>query len=238
VTHAIRLRGLTRLCDGVPVVDGVDLDCYPGEGVALVGGTGGGRSTLLRMMATLVRPSAGEILIDGVDAVADARGARARVLYVHPGAFRGAGLSVREYLHVVAQSPRARRADAARPVTEVLRQAALDADADVDRLDRGARCRLAMAASLMLAPAVVLLDDVVDRLEPESCRCVSECVMSLRQAGTAVISSVSTTADAAVVADVAMVMTSGRLSSPSILRSSSGLMRTRTGQGPQIAGAV
>jgi ABC-2 type transport system ATP-binding protein len=234
VTHAVRLRGLTRVFGGVRAVDAVDLDVLPGEGFAIVGAAGAGRTTLLRLVATLLRPSAGEFWISGVDAIADSRAARAHVLYVHPDAIRGLGLTVAEYLRVVARSPRASRGDVTRSLDEVLQRTTLRADADVDRLSRGARCRLVMAASLLLGPSVALFDDVLDRLEPDACRCVGECITALRHSGSAVLSAVTTAADAAFVADVAIVMDRGRLSQPTAVRSASGLLRPGTDTAPRL----
>jgi ABC-2 type transport system ATP-binding protein len=59
-------RGVTRTYGGRHVVEDVDLDLHAGEVLALIGPNGGGKSTLLMMMAGLVRPSAGTIAVDGV----------------------------------------------------------------------------------------------------------------------------------------------------------------------------
>ena len=63
----IRIRNLRKTFDGFPAVDGVSLDIYQGELFAILGGSGCGKSTLLRLLAGFETPSAGEVVIDGVD---------------------------------------------------------------------------------------------------------------------------------------------------------------------------
>ena len=63
----VRIENLSKQFDGVTVVDGVDLDISQGELFAILGGSGCGKTTLLRMLAGFETPSAGRIIIDGID---------------------------------------------------------------------------------------------------------------------------------------------------------------------------
>ena len=63
----IRIENLRRTFDGFPAVDGVSLDIYQGELFAILGGSGCGKSTLLRLLAGFETPTAGKVVIDGVD---------------------------------------------------------------------------------------------------------------------------------------------------------------------------
>src|SRR5882672_11181305 len=67
---ALALRGLRKAFDR-PAVDGLDLTVYGGEFYALVGPNGAGKTTTLRMVTGLLRPDAGTIAIEGIDALAD-----------------------------------------------------------------------------------------------------------------------------------------------------------------------
>ena len=66
-TALLQVRALAVEHDGVPVLDGIDLDADAGEIVALLGTNGSGKSTLLDAIAGVHRPSAGRVTIDGVD---------------------------------------------------------------------------------------------------------------------------------------------------------------------------
>ncbi|MGH8246074.1 MAG: ABC transporter ATP-binding protein [Gammaproteobacteria bacterium] len=63
----IRIEGLSKRFDGFPAVDDVSLEIYKGELFTILGGSGCGKTTLLRMLAGFETPSAGRIVIDGVD---------------------------------------------------------------------------------------------------------------------------------------------------------------------------
>jgi ABC-2 type transport system ATP-binding protein len=67
---ALALRGLSKRFDR-PAVDALDLTVHGGEFYALVGPIGAGKTTTLRMVVGLLRPDAGSITIDGIDALAD-----------------------------------------------------------------------------------------------------------------------------------------------------------------------
>lgn len=67
---SIELRGIHHALDGLPVVHGVSLEVAPGEFVALVGPSGCGKSTLLSIVAGLIEPDRGEVLLDGAPAPA------------------------------------------------------------------------------------------------------------------------------------------------------------------------
>ena len=63
----IRIERLTKHFDGTAVVEKIDLDIYQGELFAILGGSGCGKTTLLRMLAGFETPSAGRVFIDGID---------------------------------------------------------------------------------------------------------------------------------------------------------------------------
>jgi putrescine transport system ATP-binding protein len=63
----IQIKGLSKQFDDFSAVDNVDLDIHKGELFTILGGSGCGKSTLLRMLAGFETPSAGQIMIDGVD---------------------------------------------------------------------------------------------------------------------------------------------------------------------------
>ncbi len=67
LTPLLEIRNLTKSFDGQHAVDDVSLTIYKGEIFALLGASGCGKSTLLRMLAGFEQPTAGQIVLDGVD---------------------------------------------------------------------------------------------------------------------------------------------------------------------------
>ena len=68
---AIRVAGLVKTYGDVRAVDGVDFEVTPGTVLGLLGPNGAGKTTTVRALTTLLKPDAGEIVVDGVDAIAD-----------------------------------------------------------------------------------------------------------------------------------------------------------------------
>ena len=78
---ALEIRGLRKRFDR-PAVDGLDLAVRTGEFYALLGPNGAGKTTTLRMIAGLIRPDAGSIMVEGVDALADPVAAKRLIAWV------------------------------------------------------------------------------------------------------------------------------------------------------------
>src|SRR5262245_22971166 len=110
MTPVIQLAGIRKTFPGVVALAGVDLDLHPGRIHALVGENGAGKSTLLNVLAGLLQPDAGTILLDGRPVrLADARAAwAAGVVTVHQEVDLFADLSVLENIgwgHGLAAGP-------------------------------------------------------------------------------------------------------------------------------------
>jgi ABC-2 type transport system ATP-binding protein len=162
----VRTSNLTKRFGRTVALDNVDLQVARGECLGLVGSNGGGRTTLLRILATLVCPSSGTVEVAGIDAVRRIYDARSRVAYVGEESSPGFGLCVREYLEFFHASRRTRAgAGPAGKVDEVVERAGLPSDAPVDDLSSGFRQRLALAAGLLIGPEVLLLDDPIRAID-------------------------------------------------------------------------
>src|SRR5471032_1126561 len=98
---ALALRGLSKRFDR-PAVDALDLTVYGGEFYALVGPNGAGKTTTLRMVAGLLRPDAGSITIDGIDALADPVSAKQITAWLSDEPMIYDKLTPFEYLEFVA----------------------------------------------------------------------------------------------------------------------------------------
>jgi ABC-2 type transport system ATP-binding protein len=184
---AVRLRRLTRHFGDVVAVDRVDLDAAAGESLSIVGPRGSGRHTLLLLIATLVRPSSGELELSGVDAADDPLAARSHVAYVGAQPMAGAGLTVREYLRWMAGSRRGGRCRRPDAVDDALRRLMLAGDADVDTLPRAQRQRLALGVMLITRPSIVVLDDPLADADDATRACAAEWITELRGEGSTVI---------------------------------------------------
>ena len=144
----IKLEGVTvhRGRPDVPILDSVDLEVFPGETVALIGETGGGRTTLLDLVAGLARVDEGRLTLDGVEPAAiDFRALRKQIAYVRQFAvlFRG---TVQDNL------TRFRDREYLSPALDVAHRMGLDEV--IARLPAGLQTRVGDTASEALAGSV------------------------------------------------------------------------------------
>ncbi|HUR14482.1 MAG TPA: ABC transporter ATP-binding protein [Mycobacteriales bacterium] len=152
---------------GRPAVADVSLTLAPGEVLAVVGPSGSGKSSLLRLVAGLLRPSAGAVLIGGVD-MAQVSPERRPVGMVFQGYALFPHLSVAANIGFGLAVRKTRRQDRERLVDEVAARLGLSAllDRRPDELSGGERQRVALARALLRDPVVFCLDEPLSALDP------------------------------------------------------------------------
>jgi len=178
----IETRGLTKHFKDVRAVDGIDLSVAPGELVALLGPNGAGKSTTLRMLTTLIPPTAGTARVAGFDVVRQQREVRLRIGYIGQG--NGAGHSQRGRDELISQGrayglgvrdARAR----ADTLIESLGLAEV-AERRVSTLSGGQRRRLDIAMGLIHSPELLFLDEPSTGLDPQNRANLQEHILALR----------------------------------------------------------
>src|SRR5215472_9642099 len=172
----------------VEAVRGVDLTVKHGEIVGFLGPNGAGKTTTLRMLTTLLRPTAGTATVAGADLLADPLGVRRRIGYV-PQAIGATGggsdpnAKVIEELTFQAQLYRVPARDIAARVELLLAQLDLAGLEDrlVKTLSGGQRRRLDIGLGLVHSPRLIFLDEPTTGLDPQSRSNLWEHIRKLRQ---------------------------------------------------------
>lgn len=202
----------------VTVLRGLSIEVSRGEIVAVVGPNGAGKSTLLRCLAGLLRPRAGAIELEGksLAGLAAHRLARLGIALVPEGRQLFTDLRVEENLHMglngLASSGSAegrRRLDVAYDLFPVLREFA---SRRAGALSGGQQQMLAIARALVREPRLLLLDEPSLGLAPRMIAGIFDTLRRLRAAGTAMLIVEQNARAALAIADVGLVMESGRLS--------------------------
>ncbi len=167
---AISVRGLRKSFGGAPVLDGIDLDVARGESLVVIGGSGTGKSVLLRCVLGLIRPDAGTVALDGRDAT---RGPPEGFLARFGMLFQGGALfdSLPVWQNVAFRHLRdgmAREEARARAVATLARVGlpARVADLYPAELSGGMQKRAALARAVAADPAVLFFDEPTAGLDP------------------------------------------------------------------------
>lgn len=170
-------------------VDGVNLNVRAGEVLALLGPNGSGKTTTVRMLTSILRPTRGRARVAGFDVVEEADQVRAAVgvLTEHHGLY--SRMPADEYLDFFGQlygidlPTRRKRAD------HMLEEFGLGPfkKRRVGKFSRGMQQKLALARTLLHEPPVLLLDEPTSAMDPESARLVRDAIQDLRSSDRAII---------------------------------------------------
>lgn len=188
-TGGIVATNLTRRFGSFTAVDAVTLEVRPGEIFGLVGPNGSGKSTLIRMLIGLLPPSAGVAQVGGLDVARAAETLRPRVGYMAQRFALYVDLTVEENLDFFGGVYGLRGDRAAERKRWALALANLVDQEKVrtSALGGGIRQRLALAAALLHAPAVLCLDEPTSGIDPIARRRVWDLIYAIARSGTTVL---------------------------------------------------
>jgi len=205
------VQGLEKSFKQLHVLRGVDFDVEPGSIFALLGSNGAGKTTIVRILSTLLRPDAGTATVDGSDVTTDALRVRESISLTGQFAAVDEILTGRENLVLVA---RLRHLDdPGRVADELLARFDL-ADAatrKVSTYSGGMRRRLDIAMSLIGQPKVIFLDEPTTGLDPEARLEVWKVVSELATRGTTVLLTTQYLDEAEQLADRIAILHQGRI---------------------------
>ena len=186
----IEFRDVHASYDGsAPILKGVSFTIRDGEFVAFVGTNGAGKSTTMRLMNGLLKPDAGQVLIDGVptsDLRTSELARRVGFLFQNPDR-QICCTTVREELLFGFKALGLDGPDADSRVDAIVEEFAFDPDDDPFLLNRGARQLLALASIVVLAPPVVVLDEPTTGLDYRECVKVMDIIRRIHERGTTVV---------------------------------------------------
>jgi ABC-2 type transport system ATP-binding protein len=210
---AIELEHVTKCFGPKVALEDLSLRISPGELVAFLGPNGAGKTTTIKLIAGLLRPTAGRIAVLGHDVVSDGQRARRCLAYVPDEPYLYEKLTGREFLELVTELYRMDSAVACRRMEELID--VFDMRSYIDNLtetySHGMKQRVVFAAALVRDPEVLLLDEPLVGLDPPSARLVKELLRERVRRGAAVLMSTHTLSVAEELADRIAILHQGKL---------------------------
>lgn len=210
-TAAIRVQGLEKSYKSLVVLRGVDFDVPRGSILALLGSNGAGKTTVVRILSTLLKADAGTASVYGLDVATQAADVRESISLTGQFAAVDEVLSGRENLMLVA---RLRHLKDPSPIADDLldRFSLTDAAArKVSTYSGGMRRRLDIAMSLIGNPPVIFLDEPTAGLDPQARVEVWQTVKELAEHGTTVLLTTQYLDEAEQLADRIAILHDGRI---------------------------
>ncbi|BAL88523.1 putative ABC transporter ATP-binding protein [Actinoplanes missouriensis 431] len=208
---AIRVHGLTKSFKDVDVLRGVDIDVARGSIFALLGSNGAGKTTVVRILSTLLRADGGTAVVNGFDVAAQPADVRESISLTGQFAAVDEILTGRENLVMVARLRHLK--DSGTIADRLLARFSLT-DAGGRRVatySGGMRRRLDIAMSLIGNPPVVFLDEPTTGLDPEARIEVWHAVRELAAGGTTVLLTTQYLEEAEQLADRIAILHQGRI---------------------------
>ena len=186
---AIETKGLVKVFGDNRAVDGVDLQIQLGMVFGLLGPNGAGKTTTIRMLATLLRPDGGTATVLGHDVVRESDQVRSRVSMTGQYASVDEDLTGTENLIMLARLLGFTKEGARERAAELLDAFGLSdaSDRQIKNYSGGMRRRIDIAASIVIAPDLIFLDEPTTGLDPRSRNQVWNVVRALVADGTTVL---------------------------------------------------
>jgi ABC-2 type transport system ATP-binding protein len=186
---AVQINSLTRLYGSLAALSGLDLTVNKGDLFGLIGSNGAGKTTMLRILATFLAPTAGRAVILGHDVVKDADAVRHVIGYMPDffGVYKD--MEVTEYLDFFGACYRIPSAQREKTVNDVLELVGLSEKKGslIGALSRGMQQRLGLARVLIHDPQLLLLDEPASGLDPRARIEMMEILRELQRLGKTII---------------------------------------------------
>lgn len=183
---AIEFRQVYKSFNHLPILAGMDFTIEPGETVTIIGGSGIGKSVTLKLIVGLLKPEAGQVLIEGEDIVPLAEDQLIRIRRKIGMVFQSSALfdslsvaeniayPLREHTTMSEQAIRER-------IAETLHLVGLEGTEDKEPADLsgGMRKRVALARAIALTPRIILYDEPTTGLDPTNTEKINELIVDM-----------------------------------------------------------
>jgi len=209
----IEIHDLVKRYGTFTAVDGVSLDVQPGEIHGFLGPNGAGKTTTIRMIAGLLKPTAGRIVVNGHDLATDAEAAKASLGFIPDRPFIYEKLTAGEFLRFHAGLYGIDGNGVGGRVREMLEIFELGRWENelVESFSHGMKQRLVMSAAFLHRPQAVLVDEPMVGLDPRGARLIKGVFRRMSERGVAILMSTHTLEVAQEMCDRISIILKGKI---------------------------
>ncbi len=210
---SIVIENVTKCYGPLRAVDGISLAVNPGEVFAFLGPNGAGKTTTIKMLVGLLQPDTGTITVCDQPMGSECQAAKAALAYVPDQPFLYDKLSAREFMDFVARMYCLDPAESLSRTAVLMDRLAVSSYADqlAEGYSHGMKQRVVLAAALLHAPRVLVVDEPMVGLDPRTVRTVKELLRELAAEGRTVFMSTHTLDVAETIADRIAIINQGRI---------------------------
>jgi sodium transport system ATP-binding protein len=197
----------------VRAVDGLSFRCEPGRIYGLLGANGAGKTTALRLIATLLKPSSGSAVVAGCDAVREPEKVRARIGFLSTSTALYGRLTARETVEYFGRLHGLENAVLKERRRELFATLAMDefADSRCDKLSSGMKQKVSIARTLIHDPPVMIFDEPTVGLDVITARTIVQFIRDCRQRGKTVVISTHVMSEVEKLCDRIGIIDRGRM---------------------------
>lgn len=208
----IEVNGLRKEYGDFVAVDNLSFSVGKGQIFGIVGPNGAGKSTTLKMLSSLVRPSAGSIYMKGLDVSKDAVEIKSFLGFLPEESPLYEGMSVEDYLLFFSELYCIPKDRAKKRIRELLFDLSLNADGKkIGDLSKGMKRKVAIARSLINDPEILIYDEPASGLDPMTSRYITDYVRSLKNSGKTIIFSAHNLFQVESLCDRILILKAGKL---------------------------
>jgi ABC-2 type transport system ATP-binding protein len=209
----IRLEALAKHFGQLRAVDGIDLEIPQGEFFAFLGPNAAGKTTTIKMICGLLKPTSGRVLVGGFDMQREPEQAKAQLAYVPDFPFLYDKLTANEFMHFVGDVFRVERSEIVQRTDELFEVFHLGDYYQelVENLSHGTRQRLVIASALLHDPNTLVIDEPMVGLDPRHASIVKQVLRERASQGMTVFLSTHQLGIAEEMADRIAIINRGRI---------------------------
>jgi ABC-2 type transport system ATP-binding protein len=209
--NIIQIKDVKKSYKDVEVLKGVDLEVEQGETFALLGSNGAGKTTMIKIMATLLKADTGSVVINGFDIEKNSGGIRSSISLTGQFAAIDEILTGRENLQMIAKLRHLKNPNSI--ADELINRFGMSEAADrrVSTYSGGMKRRIDIAMSLVGNPKIIFLDEPTTGLDPEARLEVWKIVKELTNSGTTVFLTTQYLEEAEQLADKIAILHGGKI---------------------------